>query len=99
LEPAAKFISRLSRHHYVRQNQVGSLAADLGLSLIGIFRSYHLIAAHRQPPECGEGVAATTECSSPGEKLSAALKLSGDRLAKACANAPGKSRHSILQNF
>ncbi len=48
LEAAAKFISRLSRHHYVRQDQVGSLAADLGLSLISIFRSYHLIAAHSQ---------------------------------------------------
>jgi hypothetical protein len=45
------------------------------------------------------GVAATTKCSSPGKKLSAALKLSGDRLAKAYANAPGKSRNSILQNF
>jgi hypothetical protein len=31
--------------------------------------------------------------------LSAALKLSGDRLAKAYANAPGKTRNSILQNF
>jgi len=56
--PRQKIVTGFSRHHHVREDQVGQLATDFGFALLGAGGGDHVVATHgeqlaHQPGDAG----------------------------------------------